>query len=401
MSRASPGSRVVVSGLGVMSPYGAGAKTFWSGLAAGACAIKPVTLIETEGFRSRVAAEIPPETVASLPASRRRSRADRLALAAATEALADAGLHGQERAAAALAVGAVGGGMFEGEEWYWEETRSGRPSPKIRALRSILPYSHAETLSWRLGLSGPKETLIMACASGAASIALGADMIRDGTVSAALVGGVDAFTRICFMGFNALKLLDPEPCRPFDRDRRGMSIGEAAAFLVLEDADRCRQRGARVYAELAGAGMTTDAYHVTAPHPEGEGMIEAMGLALEAARMAPGEIGYVNAHGTGTPQNDRIEALALSRVFGDGAALVSSTKSLIGHTMAASGSVEAVATVLALVHGLVPPTANLRNVDPEVPFDCVPMTARPAELGAALSNSFGFGGQNVSLIFRA
>jgi len=212
---------------------------------------------------------------------------------------------------------------------------------------------------------------------------------------------VDAFTRICFMGFNALKLLDPEPCRPFDRDRRGMSIGEAAAFLVLEDADRCRQRGARVYAELAGAGMTTDAYHVTAPHPEGEGMIEAMGLALEAARMAPGEIGYVNAHGTGTPQNDRIEALALSRVFGDGAALVSSTKSLIGHTMAAAGSVEAVATVLALVHGLVPPTANLRNVDPEVPFDCVPMTARPAELGAALSNSFGFGGQNVSLIFRA
>jgi 3-oxoacyl-[acyl-carrier-protein] synthase II len=400
MSRATPGRRVVVSGLGVVSPYGAGTKTFWSGVTAGACTIKPITLIETEGFRSRIAAEIPAETVSALPASRRRSRADRLALAAATEALADAGLHGEERAAAALAVGAVGGGMFEGEEWYWEETRSGKPSPKIRALRSILPFSHAETLGWRLGLSGPKETLIMACASGAASISLGADMIRDGAAPAALVGGVDAFTRICFMGFNALRLLDPEPCRPFDRDRRGMSIGEAAAFLVLEDADRCRQRGARVYAELAGAGMTTDAYHVTAPHPDGEGMIEAMRLALEDGRMAPGEIGYVNAHGTGTPQNDQIEALALSRVLGAGAALVSSTKSLIGHTMAAAGSVEAVATVLALAHGLVPPTANLHNVDPEVPFDCVPMTARPAELGAAMSNSFGFGGQNVSLIFR-
>jgi 3-oxoacyl-[acyl-carrier-protein] synthase II len=383
-----------------MSPYGAGTKTFWAGLASGACTIKPITLIDTEGFRSRIAAEIPADIVAALPASRRRSRADRLALAAATEALTDAGLHGDERAAAALAVGAVGGGMFEGEEWYWEEMRSGKSSPKIRALRSILPYSHAETLGWRLGLRGPKETLIMACASGAASIALGADMIREGAAPAALVGGVDAFTRICFMGFNALKLLDPEPCRPFDRDRRGMSIGEAAAFLVLEDAERCRQRGARVYAELAGAGMTTDAYHVTAPHPDGEGMSDAMRLALRAARMTPDGIGYVNAHGTGTPQNDRIEALALSRVFGDGAALVSSTKSLIGHTMAAAGSVEAVATVLALVHGLVPPTANLRNLDPEVPFDCVPITARPAELSAAMSNSFGFGGQNVSLIFH-
>jgi len=399
MSLASSGPRVVVSGLGVVSPYGAGAKTFWAGLAAGACAIKPITLIDTEGFRSRIAAEVPAETVAGLPSSRRRSRADRLALAAATEALADAGLHGEQRAAAALLVGAVGGGMLEGEEWYLDERRTGRPSSKIRALRSILPCSHAETLGARLGLMGPKETLVMACASGAASIAQGADLIRDGVVPAAVAGGVDALTRICFMGFNALKLLDPEPCRPFDRDRRGMSIGEAAAFLVLEDADRCRERGGRVYAELASAGMTTDAYHVTAPHPEGEGMLRAMALALEAARMAPAEIGYVNAHGTGTPQNDRAEALALRRVFGEGAVLVSSTKSLVGHTMAAAGSVEAAATVLALAHGLVPPTANLEHVDPEMPFDCVPRAARPAELGAALSNSFGFGGQNVSLVF--
>jgi 3-oxoacyl-[acyl-carrier-protein] synthase II len=211
---------------------------------------------------------------------------------------------------------------------------------------------------------------------------------------------VDALTRTCFMGFNALKLLDPEPCRPFDRNRRGMSIGEAAAFLVLEDASRCRARGGRAYAELAGTGMTTDAHHVTAPHPEGEGMIRAMCQALAAARIAPREVGYVNAHGTGTPQNDRIEALALARVFGEGGVLVSSSKSLIGHTMAASGSVEAIATILALQHGLIPPTANLAEVDPAIPFDCVPGAARPADVEAALSNSFGFGGQNVSLIFR-
>jgi 3-oxoacyl-[acyl-carrier-protein] synthase II len=145
--------------------------------------------------------------------------------------------------------------------------------------------------------------------------------------------------------------------------------------------------------------MTTDAYHVTAPHPDGEGMIRAMTLALQAAAVAPGEVGYVNAHGTATPQNDRTEALALCRVFGEGGVLVSSTKSLVGHTMAASGSVEAVATVLALQHGLLPPTANLVNADPEIPFDCIPLEARPAAVAVALSNSFGFGGQNVSLVF--
>lgn len=393
-------TKVAITGLGVVSPYGAGAKTFWAGLAAGASAIRPVTLIDTEGFRSRIAAEVPADTVAGLGVSRRRARADRLALAAAREAIADADLTTGERGRAALVIGAVGGGVFEGEEWYWEETRSGRPSPRIKALRSILPCTHAETLGWRLGLGGPKETVVMACASGAAAIALGAELIRDGVTPVAVVGGVDAFTRICFMGFNALKLLDPEPCRPFDRERRGMSIGEAAAFLVLEDAAHGQARGARSHGELLGAGMTTDAHHVTAPHPEGEGMVRAMSLALDRARLAPGEIGYVNAHGTGTLQNDRVEALALRRVFGEGRVLVSSSKSLVGHTMAAAGSLEAVATLLAIQHGLLPPTANLAIVDPEIPFDCLPRVARPAAVECALSNSFGFGGQNVSLVFR-
>ena len=390
---------VVVSGLGIVSPYGLGTKAFWSGLAAGACAIKPVTVIDTEGFRSRIAAEIPADVVATLGSSRRRSRADRIALAAAREALTDSGLPARERAEAGLFIGAVGGGMLEGEDWYWDEGRRGVISPRMRALRSILPYSHAETLGWRLGLTGPKETIVMACASGAASIALGADLVRAGTIGAAVVGGVDALTHICFMGFNALKLLDPNPCRPFDRERRGMSIGEAAAFFVLEDAERCRARGGRVHARLAGYGMTTDAHHVTAPHPEGEGMIQAMQRALDDAGRPPAAVGYVNAHGTGTLQNDRAEALALRSVFGEGGVLVSSTKSLVGHTMAAAGSVEAMATVLALQHGLFPPTANLEQTDPEVAFDCLPGTARPAEIEAALSNSFGFGGQNVSLVF--
>jgi len=391
-------TRVVVSGLGVVSPYGVGAKTFWAGLATGECAIRPLTVIDTEGFRSRIAAEVPADVLPALGVSSRRSRADRIALAAAREALAEADLAPGDRAEMGLFVGAVGGGMLEGEQWYSEE-KSGRPSPHIRALRSILPVSHAETLAWRLRLGGPRETVVMACASGAASIALGADAIRSGAAPLVLAGGVDAITRICFMGFSALKLLDPEPCRPFDRGRRGMSIGEGAAFLVLEDADHCRARGARVLGEFLGAGMTTDAHHVTAPHPDGEGMIRAMIDALAASGRAPADIGYVNAHGTGTPQNDRVEALALVRVFGEGRVLVSSTKSLIGHTMAAAGSMEAAATLLSLQHGLIPPTAGLRDPDPDVPFDCVPGMARPVELGAAVSNSFGFGGQNVSLVF--
>jgi 3-oxoacyl-[acyl-carrier-protein] synthase II len=202
------------------------------------------------------------------------------------------------------------------------------------------------------------------------------------------------------MGFNALRLLDPEPCRPFARDRRGLSLGEGAGFLVLEDAAHARARGATAYAELAGHGLTTDAHHLTSPHPDAEGSVRAMLEALERAGVPPAAVGYVNAHGTGTVQNDRAEALALRKVFGPEGLLVSASKSVIGHTMAAAGALEAIATVLTLHTGLVPPTAGLVEPDPEIPFDCVPAVARRAEVEVAMSNSFGFGGQNVSLVLR-
>jgi 3-oxoacyl-[acyl-carrier-protein] synthase II len=389
-------TRVLVTGLGATSPFGAGVKAFWAGLAAGVCAIRPLTLIDAEGFRCRIAAEVP-EVGGGSP---RRSRADRLALGAATEALADAGLAAGDRAGVALVVGAVGGGMLEAESWYWARARGEGRTRWAAALRSMLPAAHAETLAHRLGLGGPRHTVVTACSSGAVALAEAAELIADGVVDVALAGGVDAVTRMCFMGFNALKLLDAAPCRPFDRDRRGMSIGEGAAFVVLESAERARARGRRPYAELAGHGTTTDAYHVTAPQPEGEGMARAMRAALAAAGLAPAAVGYANAHGTATPQNDRIEARALAQVFGAGGLLVSSTKSMIGHTMAAAGSLEAVATILALTHETIPPTASLINPDPEVEFDCVPGTAREAAVEHAISNSFGFGGQNITLLFR-
>ena len=387
--------RVVVTGLGAVGPHGIGVKAYWSGLAAGACAIRPLTVIDTEGFRCRIGGEV----AEAVPGSTRRTRADRLAIAAADEALADAGLGARERAAAALVVGAVGGGMLEAERWYWAAAH-GRPAVAVPAVRSKLPCAHADALAARRRIRGPRHTVVTACSSGAVALAEAAALIAEGVVDGALAGGVDSITRICFMGFNALKLLDPAPCRPFDRDRRGMSIGEGAGFLVLEAEARARARGARVYAELAGYGMTTDAYHVTAPEPEGDGMVRALRGALAAARERPAAVQYVNAHGTGTPQNDRVEARALERVFGAGGVLVSSTKSMIGHTMAAAGSLEAIATVLALGQGVVPPTANFTTPDPEVPFDCVPRAPREATLDCAISNSFGFGGQNISLLFR-
>jgi 3-oxoacyl-[acyl-carrier-protein] synthase II len=386
---------VAVTGLGVVSPFGAGVKAYWEGLTGGVCAIRPLTLIDTDGFRCRIGAEVPD----SIGGSARRSRADRFALAAAREALDDAGIGRADRADTALIVGAVGGGMLEAEAWYWQRARGAAAAPP-RVLASCFPSSHVDVVGSVLGIGGPRETVVTACSSGAASLAMAADLIADGVVSVALAGGVDALTRICFMGFNTLKLLDPSPCRPFDRDRRGMSIGEGAAFVVLESIERARARDARVYAELTGYGMSTDAFHVTSPHPEGEGMIRAMRTALEQARVTPAAVGYANAHGTATPQNDRIEAHALRDVFGEGGLLVSSTKSMIGHTMAAAGTLEAVATVLALGHEVIPPTARLENTDPDIPFDCVPRVARETAVEHAISNSFGFGGQNVTLVFR-
>lgn len=386
---------VAVTGLGVVSPFGAGVKAYWEGLSGGVSAIRPITLIDTDGFRCRIGAEVPD----SIGGSARRSRADRFALAAAREALDDAGIGRADRADTALIVGAVGGGMLEAEAWYWQRAR-GSATPLPRVLASCFPSSHVDVVGSVLGIGGPRETVVTACSSGAASLAMAADLIADGVVSIALAGGVDALTRICFMGFNTLKLLDPSPCRPFDRDRRGMSIGEGAAFVVLENVERARARDARVYAELTGYGMSTDAFHVTSPHPDGEGMIRAMRAALAQARVGPADVGYANAHGTATPQNDRIEARALRDVFGEGGLLVSSTKSMIGHTMAAAGTLEAVATVLALGHEVIPPTARLENPDPDIPFDCVPRVAREVAVEHAISNSFGFGGQNVTLVFR-
>lgn len=390
---------VVVTAMGVVSPYGRGCEAYWEGLSTGRCALGPLTLFPTAGFLSDVGGQVDAATVRSLGTAA-RSRANRFVMAAAAEAIRHAGLDPDTLRDAAISIGGAGGGMLEAESWY-RHYYHGEENPRLRgALRTMLPASQTEAVAARWRIEGPRETPILACSSSAAAIATVADLIATGVVDVGLAGGVDSLTRICFMGFNALKLLDKRPCRPFSQDRQGMSVSEGAAIMVLESHVHAVSRGARIRACVAGSGISSDAFHAIAPPADAEGAVRAMQEALSRAELTPRDIGYVNAHGTGTIQNDRSEAVALAQVFGAGKVLVSSTKSLIGHTMGAAGALEAVATLLALETGVLPPTANLDMPDPDVPFDCIAHTPRPQEVACAMSNSFGFGGQNVSLVFR-
>jgi 3-oxoacyl-[acyl-carrier-protein] synthase II len=393
------GREVVITGLGVVSPYGRGCDTYWNGLSQGRCVLGPLRLFPTEGFRSHVGGEVSANTVRALGVAH-RSRANRFVVAAAEEAVCSAVLSSEDLATAAVSIGGAGGGMLEAEAWYLQRYRQQEAKRQLPFLRSMFPAAQTATLAHRFGIGGPQESPILACSSSAAAIATVADLIEMGVVDVGLAGGVDTLTRICFMGFNALKLLDTRPCRPFARDRRGMSIGEGAAVLVLESRHHAINRGVPIRVSVAGCGITSDAFHPTAPPPDAEGAVRAMREALTRANLTPADVAYVNAHGTGTMQNDRAEAVALEHVFGAGNVLVSSTKSLIGHTMGAAGALEAAATILAMEAGLLPPTANLEEPDPAILFDCVPKVSRPCDLDCAMSNSFGFGGQNVSLILR-
>jgi 3-oxoacyl-[acyl-carrier-protein] synthase II len=240
-----------------------------------------------------------------------------------------------------------------------------------------------------------------ACSSSATAIGYAGDRIRLGHVDVALAGGAEGLCRLTFLGFNALRATSPEPCRPFDRDRKGLNLGEGAAILVLESLEHAQARGARIYALLGGYGITADAHHMTAPHPEGDGAARAMEAALADAGLRPDQVGYVNAHGTATPHNDAAESKAIHRVFGAHAPslCVSSIKSMVGHTLGAAEAIEAVASCLTIHERFVPPTVNLETPDPSFGLDFVPKEARSIEVQALLSNSFAFGGNNTTLAF--
>jgi len=259
-----------------------------------------------------------------------------------------------------------------------------------------------DVVARRLDVRGPRTTIMTACSSSATAIGYAADRVRLGHVDVALAGGAEGLCRLTYAGFSSLRATSPEPCRPFDAERKGLSLGEGAAILVLESYEHARARGAEILALVAGYGVSADAYHMTAPHPEGDGAARAMRAALADAGLDPSQVDYVNAHGTGTTHNDAAESAAVRRVLGAHAERtpLSSIKSMLGHTLGAAGAIEAVASVLAIARGFIPPTVNLRTPDPAFGLDYVPNTARNQPVSVVLSNSFAFGGNNTTLAFK-
>ena len=392
--------RVAVTGLGVVSALGPDLASFKDGLFAGRSGVRKLTLFSTEGVRTDLAAECATPTVELDPALlANTSRPDQFGLQAALEAVRDAGLSAADLERAALIIGTGAGGAQNTEDFIVERRAGG--TPEASRLVPHQSSSVTDLIGRVFSVHGPRSTIMTACSSSATAIGYASDRIRLGHADVALAGGAEGLCRLTYLGFNALRATSPEPCRPFDRDRKGLNLGEGAAMLVLEDYDRARARGARIYALLGGYGITADAHHMTAPHPEGDGAARAMQGALDDARISAAQVGYVNAHGTATPHNDAAESKAIHRVFGARAKniCVSSIKSMVGHTLGAAGAVEAVASCLTLHHGVVPPTVNLVTPDPAFELDFIPGDARQLRLEAILSNSFAFGGNNTSLAF--
>ncbi|HWQ13383.1 MAG TPA: beta-ketoacyl-ACP synthase II [Roseiflexaceae bacterium] len=406
--------RVVVTGMGVVTPIGIGLEPFWEGLATGRSGVGPITLCDPQDSPCRIAAEVKgfePRDYMEAKDARRISRASQFAVAAARMALADSGLSvdaaNRHEVGALIGNGSTSPADTEQAARTLFERGAGKVNPFY--ITSALPNMPSCQVAIQLGLLGYNTATATACAASAQAIGEAAEVIRRGDAVAMLAGGTEApICRLTLASFSAIRALstrndDPaRASRPFDRTRDGFVLGEGAGVLVLEKLSHARRRGARIYAEIIGYASTCDAYHVTAPHPDGDGAARAISRALARARISPQQVDYINAHATGTAAGDVAETLAIKRALGEYAYSVpiSATKSMIGHLTSAAGAVEAAATILALNRGLIPPTINLDEPDPQCDLDYVPGHARPASLQIAMSNSFGFGGINGVLVVQ-
>lgn len=404
--------RVVVTGLGVTSPVGTGVERFWTSLIAGRSGIDTIRAFDASALRSRIAGEVRDLDLDALPAKavKRSARFTHLALAAALEALRQASLPDAARENAAVSIGSgIGGFDFLNREHEVFLTRGPERFHPL-TVPIIIPNMAAGMVAIETGLRGPNLCISTACAAGANAIGAALDLIRLGRCDVALAGGAEcticAFAVDGYCQLRALSTRNDSPAtasRPFSATRDGFVIAEGAAMLVLESLEHARGRGAEPIAELAGYGASGDAYHMTAPDPEGRGAVRAMRAALDDAKLAPDAIQLVNAHGTSTPLNDATETAAIKQVFGGHASrlMVHSTKSMTGHSLGASSAIEAVASVLTIERGIVHPTINLHDPDPACDLDYVPNQAREARVRTVMSNAFGFGGHNGVLVFRA
>jgi 3-oxoacyl-[acyl-carrier-protein] synthase II len=406
--------RVVLTGLGALTPIGNTAEELWIGLTQGRSGIGPITKFDATGYDTRIAGEIKnfdPLAFVDKKEARRLDPYLQYAIASSVMAVGDAGLDPArvdgERFGVMIGSG-IGGitTLLEGEKV--RETKGpDRVSPFV--IPMLIINMASGLVSMRFGAKGPNSSVVTACATGNHAIGDAFRIIQRDDADVMIAGGAEAMiVPLTIAGFCAMKAMstrndDPQKAsRPFDAGRDGFVCGEGAGIVVLESLEHAIRRDARIYAEIIGYGMTGDAHHMTAPDPEGDGAARAMALALKDARLTPSDIGYVNAHGTSTPYNDRFETVAIKRVFGDHARklAVSSTKSMTGHLLGAAGGVEAIATALALHHGLLPPTINYETPDPDCDLDYVPNQARKQDVDVALSNAFGFGGTNATLVFR-
>jgi len=391
---------IVVTGLGAVTAFGWGANALWEGLLRGRPAISAITRFDGKRHRTPLAAEVPLHEAPQ--GARRAPWTDRFAVAAAREAMRQAGL--SEASAAGVYFGSSTGGMLESEAFYESLLRRGRRRARPSLWVAQQLNGPGDAVARDAGATGPVETVSSACSSGSMAIGAALRALRRGDVDLALAGASDSLCQLTHAGFNSLRAVDERPCRPFRKDRLGLSIGEGAGVLVLETLTHARARGARPIAILAGEAATCDAHHMTAPHPEGRGAFEAIEAALADAGVDRDEIDFVNAHGTGTPLNDLAEARAMRRVFGARAASlpVTSTKALIGHLLGSAGAVEAVATVLGLARREVHPMPADGAPDEEIGLRLV--LGAPLRLvrpSAAVSTNLAFGGANAALVFRS
>jgi 3-oxoacyl-[acyl-carrier-protein] synthase II len=407
-------TRVVVTGLGAVTPVGNSVPEYWRAVCEGRSGVGPITRFDPKRLDTRIAAEVKGFDPLKVIEKKELKKVDlfiQYALAAGVEAVEDAKIDFAQvdPTRAGALVGSGIGGILTVLEWHRVilEKGPGRVSPFF--IPSLIVNMASGHLSLRYKLKGPNSSVVTACATGNHAIGDAFRIIERGDADLMVAGGSEAIIdELPIAGFAQMKALstrNDEPLRasrPFDADRDGFVPGEGAGIVVLENADHARRRGARIYAEIVGYGMTADAYHMTAPDPDGDGAVRAMTAAVRDAGLRPDDVGYVNAHGTSTPYNDKTETLAIKQTFGAHAPrlAVSSTKSMIGHLLGAAGGVEAVVTVLALHHGILPPTVNYDTPDPECDLDYVPNVARKAQVEVAISNGFGFGGTNATLAFR-
>jgi len=405
--------RVVVTGLGAVTPIGLDAKTSWENAIKGVSGIGELTRVNKDDFPAKVAAEVKdfnPENFMDKKEARKMDRFTQYALAASFMAVKDAGLEITEENANRVGVwiGSGIGGMETYEQQFEIFMKKGARRVSPFFVPMMIPDMASGQVSIALGAKGINSCTVTACATGTNSIGDAFKAIERGDADVMITGGTEApLTNMAFAGFSAAKALstNPDPntaSRPFDKNRDGFVMGEGAGIVVLEELEHALARGANIYAEIVGYGATGDAYHITAPAPGGEGGARAMKMALENAGLKPEDIGYINAHGTSTPYNDKFETLAIKEVFGDHAynLTVSSTKSMTGHLLGAAGGVEAIFTIMAIKEGIIPPTINYETPDPDCDLDYAPNQAKKKELRAAMSNSLGFGGHNATLVFK-